>query len=256
MSTAAAMSDLETDDDAVVEDPRVLQALERKRRHLQTVVAIAALAPVVVGLYGILFGPALTGDRLGLSGDSHYRFLSGLYLGIGLLFWSTIPNIEAVGPRFRLLTLLVFVGGLSRFLGMSLTSVPSLSMLAALAAELLLAPLLCLWQWRVARGYLVQEKKPPPRRKAPPADSLPSPMAPPAGQPSAAGAPGPDPLVPPDDIPAPPLSPAAGIRPAAGSEKGEPAPAPSAPLPQDSGRTPDPSPQAPPPPAAGISRAQ
>lgn len=145
--------------DTVEEDPRVLQALERERRHLQKVVALAALVPVASGLYGVLFGPSLTGDRLGISGDSHYRYLAGLLCGIGLMFWSTIPNIESTGPRFRLLTLLVVFGGLARFLGMTLTGVPSLYMLGALGMELVVTPLLCLWQWRIARGYLVREKK-------------------------------------------------------------------------------------------------
>ena len=152
----------------VEEDPRVLQALERERRHLQKVVALAALIPVASGLYGVLFGPSLTGDRLGISGDSHYRYLAGLLCGIGLMFWSTIPNIESTGPRFRLLTLLVVFGGLSRFLGMTLTGVPSFYMLGALCMELVVTPLLCLWQWRIARGYLVREKKAKAIRTRPP----------------------------------------------------------------------------------------
>lgn len=164
------------------EDRRVLEALERERRHLQKLVALAALVPVVAGLYGVLFGPQLTNEHLGVSGDSHYRFLSGLNFGIGLLLWSTIPNIEATGPRFRLLTLLVLIGGLSRFLGMTVTGVPSLYMIGALVFELVFVPLLCLWQWRVARGYLVQDRKAEPRRTPPPsrqaANSPPKPVLP------------------------------------------------------------------------------
>ena len=151
----------------VDEDPRVLAKLERERRHLQKVIALIALIPVLSGLYGVLFGPSLTGDRLGISGDSHYRYLAGLLFAIGLLFWSTIPNIEATGPRFRLLTLLVFIGGLARFLGMMMTGLPSLYMIGALGLELVVTPLLCLWQWRIARGYLVPAKEADRRRKAP-----------------------------------------------------------------------------------------
>jgi len=151
----------------IEEDRKVLAALERDRRRLQNAVALAALVPAVAGFYGVLFGPQITGEHLGISGDSHYRFLSGLNFGIGLLFWSTIPGIEVRGPRFRLLALLVFIGGLSRTLGMLLTGVPSLYMVGALVFELLILPLLCLWQWRVARGYLVQEKKAATPRKTP-----------------------------------------------------------------------------------------
>ena len=169
------MSTEDRRDEASEEDPRVLLALERERRHLQKAIAVAALIPVVAGLYGVLFGPALTGERLSPSGDSHYRYLAGLHFGVGLLFWSTIPTIEATGPRFRLLTLLVVIGGLARSFGMTMAGVPSLYMLGALVMELVVTPLLCLWQWRVARGYFVRERAP--RRTAvasAPADVTPS----------------------------------------------------------------------------------
>ena len=234
MSTAAAMSDPQPDNDPVAEDPRVLRSLERQRRHLQIVVAIVALGPVVAGLYGVVFGAALTGDRLGLSGDSHYRFLSGLYRGIGLLFWSPIPNIGAVGPRFRPLPLLVVTGGFPRLAGTGVTDTPPLHVLAALAGELAVAPILCFWQWRIARGYLVQEEKPAPRRKAPPPAPPPSPETPPAEARPAAPAHRPGPLVAPDDIPEPVPAPP----PRAASGPAEPSPEPAPSLPQAPGRTP------------------
>jgi hypothetical protein len=57
-------------------------------------------------LFGVLFGPTLTGEaNISVSGDSHYRYLSGLLLGIGLLFWSCIPGIEAKTGRSQCLTL-------------------------------------------------------------------------------------------------------------------------------------------------------
>lgn len=127
---------------------------EKERRYLQRVVALAGLVPVSAGLYGVLFGAGLTGETgLSLSGDSHYRYLSGLLLGIGLLFWSGIPAIEEKAGRFQLLTLIVVAGGLGRLAGLGMTGVPSLVMLAALAMELLVTPLVCLWQARVARLY-------------------------------------------------------------------------------------------------------
>jgi hypothetical protein len=200
LSATPAMTEGETRPDPLEEDPAVLRRLERERRLLQQAVAAAALIPVVAGSWGVLFGPALTGDRLGVSGESHYRFLAGLLLGIGLLFWSTIPNIEATGARFRLLTLLVVIGGLSRLLGLMLTGVPSLSMLGALALELVVTPILCLWQWRVARAYLVREKQPVLTRRAQPA---PAPSGPAAR------------AVPPEDVPEPvPGEPASPSRPA------------------------------------------
>jgi hypothetical protein len=131
-----------------------MDRLERERRLLQKVVAAAAVVPIAAGLFGVLFGPTLTGDSgLSVSGDSHYRYLSGLLLGIGLLFWSCIPSIEGKAARFQCLTLIVVAGGLGRLVGLGLTGIPSLVMLGALAMELVVTPILCLWQGRVARGY-------------------------------------------------------------------------------------------------------
>ncbi len=101
----------------------------------------------------MLLGPRLLGPSGVGSGDldSHFRYLSGLLLGIGLGFVCTIPRIETHGARFRLLTAIVVVGGAGRLL--SLLSGPlSPVMLAALCMELLVTPGLALWQWRVARS--------------------------------------------------------------------------------------------------------
>ncbi len=127
--------------------------MERERRYLQRTIAVLALVPVSAGLFGVLFGPALTGDQVSVSADSHFRYLSGLLLGIGLLFWSTTPAIEEKTGRFRLLTLLVVIGGLARLMGLLLTGIPSLYMLASLALELVVTPILALWQTRVANAY-------------------------------------------------------------------------------------------------------
>jgi predicted MFS family arabinose efflux permease len=128
--------------------------VDRERRLLQRIVAVAALVPVLSGLSGVVFGFALTGDRtMSVSADSHFRYLSGLLLGIGLCFWSTVPSIEEKTTFFRFLTLVVVLGGLARLLGLWLTGVPSLTMMAALVMELVVTPALCLWQTRVANRY-------------------------------------------------------------------------------------------------------
>lgn len=127
--------------------------MERERKLLQQSVAVIATIPAAVGLYGVLFGQALTGDAVSLSAESHFRFLSGLLLGIGLCFWSTVPRIEAKTNRFRILTLLVVIGGLGRLAGLALTGLPSLFMVGGLTLELVATPILCLWQTRVANRY-------------------------------------------------------------------------------------------------------
>jgi hypothetical protein len=130
-----------------------MPSMVRERKLLQQAVAIVATIPVATGLYGVLFGQALTGDAVSISAESHFRFLSGLLLAIGLGFWSTLPSIEIHTGRFRLLTLLIVIGGLSRLIGLGLTGLPSLFMVGGLVVELIVAPFLCLWQTRVANRY-------------------------------------------------------------------------------------------------------
>ncbi|TAJ40063.1 MAG: DUF4345 domain-containing protein [Reyranella sp.] len=115
-----------------------------ERRALQLSIAIAAALPVVSGLWGIVHG-ASDGTRT----DNHHRYLSGLLLAIGLGYWSTVPGIEAMGGRLRFLTALVVTGGFARMLGMALGDAVTPPVIAALVMELLVAPLLCLWQVRI-----------------------------------------------------------------------------------------------------------
>ena len=121
------------------------------RRLLQLLAAVFGLVPVLAGLAGVVLGPSMAASSDGPPAlDSHVRYLSGLLLAIGLAFWSTIPHIEQQSARFRLLTALVVVGGLSRLLGLALRGVPPPPMLFGLCMELVVTPLLCWWQYRIA----------------------------------------------------------------------------------------------------------
>ncbi len=159
-----------------------------ERRLLQLVVVLAGFVPVLAGGAGVLLGAAMVNDAgANLSADSHFRYLSGLLLAIGLAFWSTIPRIAAQTARFRLLTclvvagglgrlvalgvaswwlvprierhtasvrlltVLVFVGGLGRLLGLVMHGIPGPPMLGGLVMELVVTPAICLWQGRVGR---------------------------------------------------------------------------------------------------------
>ena len=68
----------------------------RERQALQRAVAVMALVPVASGLYGVLFGlnGIGRGGLVDVSADSHFRYLSGLHMGIGILFWTCVPGIE------------------------------------------------------------------------------------------------------------------------------------------------------------------
>ena len=122
----------------------------KRRRALQVAVAIAGLVPVTAGAAGA-FDPTL----LELAGSphalSHAAYLSGLLLGIGVAFWSTIPAIETKSGRFALLASLVMLGGLARLFTAVRLGVWAPSVAWPLVMELGVTPALWLWQQRVAR---------------------------------------------------------------------------------------------------------
>jgi hypothetical protein len=120
-----------------------------ERRALQSAVAVAALLPVTAGWLGILGGPqylSLYGPAQSLS---HAAYLSGLLLGIGLAFWSTIPDIEKEGRLFGLLCAIVMGGGLARAFVAIRLGVLSPGIAGPLLMELGVTPLLWMWQRRL-----------------------------------------------------------------------------------------------------------
>lgn len=123
------------------------------KRALQVVVALGSLVPIGAGGAGVLMGPRMIDAAIVVPGDldSHYRYLSGLLLAIGIGFASTIPRIELRGGRFRLLAGIVVLGGCGRLVSALTIGISSPPMMAALVMELLVTPGLVLWQVQVAR---------------------------------------------------------------------------------------------------------
>lgn len=123
-----------------------------EKRVLQIVVMVGSLVPIGAGAAGMIFGPRMTDGNFAGSADldSHFRYLSGLLLAIGIGFASTVPAIETHSVRFRLLTGIVVVGGIGRLLSLLSVGPPSRAMIAALVMELVVTPGFALWQGRVA----------------------------------------------------------------------------------------------------------
>jgi len=115
----------------------------------RSVIFVLALIPILAGLGGLWSGTLMVGAVTPVDVASHFRYLSGLLLGIGLAFWWTIPRIAERAVIFRLLTFVVFVGGVGRAIGIWRDGAPSAPMLAGLVMELVVTPLLCLWQARL-----------------------------------------------------------------------------------------------------------
>jgi hypothetical protein len=121
-----------------------------EKRLLQIAVAIAGLVPLTAGALGIL-DPGLLGLHGYNDAITHAAYLSGLLFGIGLAYWSLIPDIEKRGHAFSLLTAIVLAGGLARLvMALRLNDwAPGISL--PLAMELVVTPLLWLWQHRISR---------------------------------------------------------------------------------------------------------
>ena len=120
----------------------------RERLFLQITVSIACLIPLIAGFWGMFII-----DGKEIDAVSHFRYLSGLLFAIGFSFLGTIRKIETYKSRFRLLTFIVFIGGLARLYGLINDGIPSYAMRFGLVMELVITPLLCLWQDRVARKF-------------------------------------------------------------------------------------------------------
>ena len=125
-----------------------------ERRFLQAAVAAACLVPLTMATFSLSEGPAIlrgVRDPVPVDLDSHFRYLSGLFLGVGIGFASCIASIERRTGRFRLLGSIVVAGAAARLLSLLLAGVPSAGHLFGLAMELVVVPLLIAWQARVAR---------------------------------------------------------------------------------------------------------
>jgi hypothetical protein len=121
-----------------------------EKRALQMAVAVAALVPLAAGGAGA-FNPTVLGFAGAHGLVTHAAYLSGLLLGLGLGFCSTIPAIETKGARFGLLTLVVVTGGLARLWTALRLGIWGLDVTLPLLMELGVTPALWLWQRRVAR---------------------------------------------------------------------------------------------------------
>ena len=117
-----------------------------ERKLLQIAFACAGLALVGFGLAGVFFGA----NFLDMSGnvvmDSYIRFLKGMLLAIGLVYWSAIPDVERHGERISLVTFILVLGAVPRLMAVIGHGVPTIGILVGLAGELIAAPLLWLWQ--------------------------------------------------------------------------------------------------------------
>jgi hypothetical protein len=121
-----------------------------ERRLLQLSVAVASLVPILAGSAGIIYGTGMMGAGGQPALDSHFRYLSGLLLGIGLAFAASVPAVAMHRRRFRLLCATVVLGGVGRFISLLSSGNAGWPDLAALTMELVVTPALTVWQQRMS----------------------------------------------------------------------------------------------------------
>ncbi|RKR91207.1 uncharacterized protein DUF4345 [Micromonospora pisi] len=114
--------------------------------------AILATVSVVSGLWGMVAGPT------GLPGvgavhptvDSEYRFANAFWFAAGIAVWWAVPRVQRATGLLRAVLGVVIVGGLARLLGIAVSGWPHPVFLGALGIELVVVPMVLLWQARVA----------------------------------------------------------------------------------------------------------
>jgi hypothetical protein len=135
---------------------------EAEKRLLQAATALACFVPLSMGALSIIRSAAVlkgVTEPIPIDLDSHFRYLSGLLLGTGLVFLACLPRIERRRPVFLALGAIILVGGLSRLLSVFQHGWPSDGHRFGLIMELLVVPTIVLWQSRVARRFERQALK-------------------------------------------------------------------------------------------------
>ena len=123
-----------------------------EKRLLQLIVALACLVPLSAGSTGVLRGAEwMQHGSVSADLDSHFRYLSGIFLGVGIAFASCIPAIETKGKRLRMLAAFVVLGGLARLFSVSQIGWPGIGHQFGLVMELVVTPSLAAWQAGLVR---------------------------------------------------------------------------------------------------------
>lgn len=103
------------------------------KRILRVIIAIVGIILVISGLLGII-PPGISGKfySINISNsipgniilDSNYRFYAGLSIGLGLVLFWIIPSVEKQKVILRLITFIIFMGGLGRVISMITFGIP------------------------------------------------------------------------------------------------------------------------------------
>ena len=123
------------------------------KKPLQITLYVLAAIPVLTGLITLLgiYDPIYKGAGIPENAllDSNLRFFGGIWLVLGIALYLQIPKIEANTYVFRLLWVMIFVGGLGRLISMLALGMPPWPFIGFTLLEILGAPLMIIWQSKI-----------------------------------------------------------------------------------------------------------
>ena len=136
-------------------------------KGFKTTIIIWAMLSIVTGVLDLIVGISAwqnIGMALSTEGfsdsilDSQVRFLGVVWIGYGVLLVISVLDLQRYTKILSGALFIVFVGGLARVVSIFQTGMPDSEtgrgfVVFALVIELLLMPLLLLWQQRVMKNY-------------------------------------------------------------------------------------------------------
>jgi hypothetical protein len=125
------------------------------KRGLQLTLAILSIIPMIVGTIGIVRGTSrwLPANLITPEFDSHYRYIAGYYISLGILTLWMIPKIEKHRSLFRILCGSIFLGGIGRVVSILQVGAPGPMAIFFTAFELCF-PLFLFWQAKLSHQEL------------------------------------------------------------------------------------------------------
>ena len=119
---------------------------------MSQVLRALALIPIATGLASVVFGTEIIREGGGSNAnvESELRYYAVFYVGFGLYLWSIAPEIASRGRELRWAAAVLFCGGLARVVGVLIDGWPEADYVMLMAVELVLPPVLVLWQRSIA----------------------------------------------------------------------------------------------------------
>jgi uncharacterized protein DUF4345 len=121
-------------------------------RGLQLLLALTGTVAIVTGVFGVVTG----GDGIPGEGssdasvESELRFLYVFWIGYGLAMLYVVSQVETATLAVRALAAILFAAGLARAFAWIDAGRPDALFAVLMVAELVLPPLMVVWQARLA----------------------------------------------------------------------------------------------------------